>query len=611
MGRSSGIVMYAKVVPGAGILQYFAKAGVLTGLRIQHRAAQHACVRFRPNDATGCGQRKFSQLACRLHYPKQYFTVAKLIVRAMSSAAALLTACAPPSEESIAEALLDPAAYSERTTRIDCLETHISRVFLTQQFAYKLKKRVRFKFLDFSTLRLRERACREELRLNRRLAPRVYLNVLPVTNRGGHVRIGLPGEVVDWVVKMQRLPADASLDRLIVENRVCDAVVDRVARRLAQFYQDLPPISMEVKDYCDGLFRHMQENEKELLAAKHSADAATIQRIHEAQRRYIVLSSDLIASRVVDGRIVEGHGDLRPEHIYLTPTPAIIDCIEFSPEFRTLDVADELGFLAMECEKLDARWIGERVLECYCQRCLDTPPAELMSFYKSYRACVRAKVTALREAQMSNGSQRTAGSSWQEYLQLGKQFADDLGRPLLIAVSGRSGTGKSTLAEAVARRLGMTHLQTDAIRQELLGGHSHKLGYGEFDYDSNSRNLTYQAMMRRADALLAQGRSAVVDGTFLRSTWRNLVLEAADRHNAQTHWFHCDCPEELALQRILTRAQQQGVLSAASKETFEQQGREEEAWGDLPKHTIDTSAPVPLLANAAFAEIRASYLQGP
>jgi len=288
--------------------------------------------------------------------------------------------------------LLRPSTYPERTRYVEARETHMSWIFLTDRHAYKLKKPVRYPFLDFSTIERRRRNCEEEVRLNRRLAPDVYLKVVALAlDSDGRLCLGT-GQPVDWLVKMRRLPADRTLDHLIKTNAVSEEDIRALARRLTAFYRDAAKAEISTAEYRDRFQADIAANEAALLRPNYLLEASLIAAVAAAQRRYLVVQGHRLDRRVSEGLIVEGHGDLRPEHIYLGADPVITDCLEFNPQLRVIDPADELAYLAMECEREGAAQIGAIVIAAYGEASGDVPPPDLVAFYKGYRALLRAKI---------------------------------------------------------------------------------------------------------------------------------------------------------------------------------------------------------------------------
>jgi aminoglycoside phosphotransferase family enzyme len=284
-------------------------------------------------------------------------------------------------------------AYPEKPYRVEVVETHMSWVFLTEQFVYKLKKPVRWDSLNFSTPELRRRNCEEEVRLNRRLTNDVYLGVIALTlGSGGALRLGGGGEPVDWLVHMRRLPADRMLDELICHGKIDREDVRPAALRLARFYADAPPVEITAAEYREHLEAGVRGDLQELCRPEFGLDDGRVRAVARMQFEFLARDSALLDARVHEGRIVEGHGDLRPEHICLVPEPAIIDCLEFSRDLRLLDPADELAYLGLECERLGKARVGQWFLGAYSETTGDEPPIALMEFYRNYRALRRAKI---------------------------------------------------------------------------------------------------------------------------------------------------------------------------------------------------------------------------
>jgi aminoglycoside phosphotransferase family enzyme len=286
-------------------------------------------------------------------------------------------------------------SYPEPTPRVEALETHMSWVFLTDRHAYKLKKPVRHAFLDFSTLEARKAHCEEELRLNRRLAPDVYLDVVALTaDASGQLALSGDGPPVEWLVKMRRLPRDRMLDVALARGAVSDEQIAALAEVLSAFYRSLLPVPLSLDDYRNRLAADVEACRKELGDPAHGLAGDSFAGTADALLAFVASESELLEARLRAGRVVEGHGDLRPEHVCLLERPVVIDCLEFNREFRVLDVADELAYLAMECARLGAPGIGDAIFAACCERMGDRVPPRLFGFYYAYRALVRAKIAA-------------------------------------------------------------------------------------------------------------------------------------------------------------------------------------------------------------------------
>lgn len=286
-----------------------------------------------------------------------------------------------------------PESYPTRPAQVDVVETHMAWVFLTDEHAWKMKKPVRYDFLDFSTLEARRYDCEEEIRLNRRLAPDVYLGLASLTaDRAGRLKLNGSGEPVEWLVQMRRLPARRMLDRAIADRTVRETDARAVGRLLAEFYQKVPRGDWTPDEYRSRLAESIDETRRELERPAYRCPIDLVQSLAEAQGILLEREPDLFDRRIESGRIVEAHGDLRPEHICLEDRPVIIDCLEFNRQLRLLDAASELAFLALECRRLGAAWVGERIFDAYCETSGDWPSQALMAFYTSWHAFIRAKI---------------------------------------------------------------------------------------------------------------------------------------------------------------------------------------------------------------------------
>jgi len=518
----------------------------------------------------------------------------------------------PGAPISLDQCLRTAAFYPDAPSLVEVIETHISWVFLTDRFVYKLKKPVKFEFVDFSTPELRHRACLDELRLNRRLSPNVYLDVLAITRtRDGSVELAGRGDPIDWVVRMRRLSADKALDRILVGGRLTAADAKRVADRLTSFYAQLPSLTLSPGGYVQAVAKHVSENGAALLSALPD-ERLLIRRLHGLQRRYLAIEREVFERRVQEGWIVEGHGDLRPEHIYLERPVAVLDCIEFSQELRTVDVADELMFLAMECTRLGDGGLGELVLERHRRQRGDGVHPRLLSFYGAYRACVRAKVGLLRRQQLRDEQQTGVPAAVYQYLAAADRYSADLGPPCLLLVGGLMGTGKSTLALALADGLGAELESSDEIRRTLHGASPARANYGEGLYEPAMRERIYDVMLDRAKVFLQAGLSVILDATFMSRSLRQHAYALATSNQARTVFVHCQCPESLAKSRIGDRLQSANSRSEARPDLYERQARDfEPPAGNEPAVTVDTSRQIACEIEKVYAELRRQLFSEP
>lgn len=286
-----------------------------------------------------------------------------------------------------------PSSYPEQVGKIQPIETHMSWVFLTERHAYKLKKPVHYDLIDFRTLEARAFYCDEEIRLNRRLAPDIYIGKIPLTtDAGGNLHVDGEGPAVDWLVKMKRLPAEMMLDSRIADGQIGDDDAEHIVSVLAGFYRACAPAAISAENYLKKIELDLQGSLQVLCKKSYPLAEATIRGIHKTQISvFRSLRTELIL-RVDSGKVVEGHGDLRPEHVCVQGQISIIDCLDFSWILRTQDMADELAFLAMECERLGAAGFAHALLRAYRIQMEDEVSPALVHFYQSYRAMARAKL---------------------------------------------------------------------------------------------------------------------------------------------------------------------------------------------------------------------------
>jgi aminoglycoside phosphotransferase family enzyme len=314
-----------------------------------------------------------------------------------------------------------PDAYPHPVGEVILRETHMSWVFLAGDRVYKLKKPVRFPYLDFSTLERREAACRAEISLNRRLASDVYIGIAPLTASADRLAIGGAGTMTDWLVVMLRLDDRWALDRVLLEKRLATAQLDRLVATLVRFYRRARPVLVSSSSHLSEWSRSLAANRRLLLHPRFGLPPAPIMRIDCIQRRFAAQCRAILAARVDRCRIIDGHGDLRPEHIWLNHEIRIIDCLEFNPRLRAVDPFDEIAFLDLECERLGAARAGRYVRTRVARGLNDDLPEGLYGFYRSYRATLRARLAI---AHLSEPKPRTP----EKWPRLARAYLDFAGR---------------------------------------------------------------------------------------------------------------------------------------------------------------------------------------
>ena len=286
-------------------------------------------------------------------------------------------------------------SYPYTVREVKVKETHMSWVFLTDEFVYKLKKPVSYSLFDHRTLQSRWNNSLEELNINKLLAKDIYLAVLPlVINEKGILQIDGKGEIIDWLVKMKCIPEENMLDYAVQHNCVDDRKLKQAAILLAEFYKNTPPLPITLTEYVNKLESQILSNCNQLSNPLFELPLILIDELTAGQRAFILARQSIFEKRIADKKIIDAHGDLRPEHICLAPHAAIIDRLEFSKDLRIVDVAEELSFLSMECTMMGNNHVGEVFFDVYSKFTNDNIPRPLMNFFKIKKACLRAYLVA-------------------------------------------------------------------------------------------------------------------------------------------------------------------------------------------------------------------------
>jgi aminoglycoside phosphotransferase family enzyme/predicted kinase len=491
-----------------------------------------------------------------------------------------------------------------RPSRIEPVETHISWVFLTDADALKVKKPARFSFLDFGTLEKRRAACDAEVALNARLAPSVYRGLVPVVRRpDGRAAFDGPGEVVDWAVRMRRLPDERRADVLLASGALGGAEVDHVAARLAEFHEACATgAAISAFGARDAVAKNVEENFAETRDALPSyLSADEIMQIERFQRGFLGDGAHVFAARIAAGRVRDGHGDLRLEHVYLDGDAiTVIDCIEFADRFRYADVASDLAFLSMDLAYHGAVDLAERLLARWAAATNDFQAYAVVDFYESYRAFVRGKIAHLLASDEGAPVETRAAArhAARRYflLALAGGRAPALA-PQVVAVGGVIASGKTTIADEIGAALAAPIISADRTRKHMLGArpteHVHD-GAWKGAYEPGFTDQVYAEILRRADVVLASGRPVVLDASFRSPALRAAARDLAAARSVPFRFVECCASREVALARLAERAKAESV-SDGRLEIYDEFCRRWEPPSELPsgEHVVlDTSRPL-------------------
>ena len=505
----------------------------------------------------------------------------------------------------IAAAMLEPAFYPHRPGRVELVQTHISFVFLAGDEVYKVKKPVRFAFLDFSTLERRRHFCGEEVRLNRRLAPDVYRGVVAICWRDGGFALA-PDDAagaVEYAVHMRRLPADRMLTALLEREAVSIELIDAIAARLAAFHASADAGPEVTRGGDPAVIAALMGDDFREVDAFHGD---TISATDDAAIRtfcgdFLREHDSLLRARQAQGRIRDGHGDLHAEHICCTDPLVIYDCIEFNPRFRHRDVAAEIAFLAMDLVLHARDDLAERLVGRYAELTRDTELPALVPFYACHRAYIRGKVDSLKSAEPEVGAAERAAAreSARRHFALAYRYTWTYS-PRLVVVVGLSGSGKSTVAAALRDRTGFAHINSDRTRKQLAGvAPTDRPGDALYTPAQSAR--TYAAMYEAAAQALAGRRGAIIDATFQRRVDRDAARRVARQAGVPVVFVECVCPAATVRQRLAERARRDDDASDADWAIHQRQRRAYEPFAadEIGERVVvdTTEPPVALLAH--------------
>ncbi len=499
-------------------------------------------------------------------------------------------------------ALTRPELHGLAEAKIRLLETHISYLILAEPYAYKIKKPVNLGFLDFSTLEQRRYFCAEELRLNRRLAPQLYLDVIAITGTPAQPQFDGAGPIIEYAVKMRQFPQTALLDRILAQGGLNGEQVTQLARTLADFHSAAPAAPSDgLYGSAAQVFQPMQENFEQIRPVLDDED--DLLRL-EALRVWSELEfgsrREDIRQRREQGYVRECHGDLHLGNMVLLDGQiTLFDCIEFNPNLRWIDVISDLAFLIMDLHDRACPALAWRLLNNYLERSGDYPGIKLLRLYQVYRAMVRAKVAAIRLGQVESIEDRnTHLAAYRRYALLAERLAQP-GQAALVITHGLSGSGKSRHSAALAEHWGAIRLRSDVERKRLSGldaGAASGSGLDSGIYTPKASRKTYRQLEKFALSLLRSGYRVIVDASFLGKSQREAFRKLAQTLAAPFAILGTCANTATLRQRILARERRGGDASEASLAVLEKQLASQEpltADEQALRHMVDSDQSPP------------------
>jgi len=472
----------------------------------------------------------------------------------------------------IFEYLQKPELYGNDNKKAEIIQTHISFVVLTDKYVYKIKKPVDFGFLDFSTLEKRKFFCEEEIRLNKRLCPEIYLEIVTLNYLDDKLSINGPGKIVDYAVKMKQFSQDNIMTSKLKQGEIDVDDIDKMVDILVEFYNKSdrnPEIdkfgTMElIKNNTDENFEQTKDV-KDITIPQHIFNF-----IKMATNDFLDKKQQVLNQRIENGYIRDCHGDLHSGNIVVDEDVCIFDCIEFNTRFRYSDVACDLAYLCMDLDYLGYPYLSSYFINRYIEKSNDPGIVEVINFYKCYRAYVRAKVLGFRlnDPNISQEDKEEVTKTAASYFRLAYYYARlfektlKKTKPVLFITTGLTGTGKTTIAKKFSIDYNAEIMSTDMMRKQVAGIDVYERHHDEYNtglYSPERMKKTYELIFKKADDILKQGHNLILDGTFKTRELRDKAYEIADKNNAEHMTLYCDCPEEKVKKYLNNRVKKQSI----------------------------------------------------
>lgn len=471
------------------------------------------------------------------------------------------------------KSIKNPLFYGKDVNSVEIIQTHISYVALTGKYAYKIKKPMNFGFLDFSTLEKRKYFCKEEVKLNKRLCPDIYLGVVPITIKNNNFELSGKGKAVEYAVKMKEFPQEKIMTKLLEKEEIDEEILDKICEILNNFYKKSER-SNEIDSY--GSIETIKKNTDENFDQTKEVIDVTIPKekfnyIKTVTNQFLAKKKIVFEKRIKNGFIRDCHGDLHSGNIVVSNNKVFIfDCIEFNERFRYSDVASDIGFLAMDLDFQGHPYHSSYFINRYVEKSKDLGIYDVLNFYKCYRAYVRGKVIGfkLNDPHINKKEKQeiiiTAGKYFDLAYYYAALFSRDLfeSKPIFFITSGLTGTGKTTVARKISIDYNTQLISTDEIRKELEGMDKferHHDAYNTGLYSPDKMLYTYEKALEKADKFLSKGESVTLDATFKTKKLRELARVVACKNNAIFLILVCKTPEKFIKKYLEERIKKKSI----------------------------------------------------
>jgi hypothetical protein len=500
------------------------------------------------------------------------------------------------------------SCYPHIVKKIQTIQTHISYVILTGDIAYKIKKAVKFRFLDFSTLENRKKYCNEELKLNQQLCPEIYRDVVPITKeKDNRIMVDGKGEVIEYAVKMKQFPQRNMMTVLLSKNKIQHKHIMQILHRLIDYYKNQKQ-SDEINSYGKKhiIEKNINENFRDVKPFINILlERERFEKIKKYNKCFFEQADDIIDKRCKNDYIKSCHGDLHSGNIViLNDDICIFDCIEFNKRFRYIDIASDIGFLAMDLDFQKKPYLSSFLINNYIEITHDETLLDILNFYKSYRAFVRGKVTGfkLNDSSLSARERKNIINVSNNYFDLSEYYAELFNllinnrKPIIFLISGLTGTGKTTLAIKLGIDYNAKIIHSDLVRKEIFGLSKYQHHYVKANtglYNRENIEKTYNEVIKQAVNIIRNGENIVIDATFQKRHYREQVKMIAENHNAIFIILYCTSSDIIIKQWLDSRSKTQSIsdgrweIYQSQKKTFEPfQKNDDVIKIDMSKHSF-------------------------